>query len=276
MTVTPTSRIAAAFDLTGRTAVVTGAARGIGRASAALLADAGAFVVCGDIDEAGVADAAAAINAGGQLDGPRAVGVRVDVTDRHDVDELVSRAVAHDGRIDVMVNNAAIIVDGPVLETTEETLDRVHAVNFKGVFFGCQSAGRHMVAQRSGSIVNIASGAIDVATPNLVCYGTAKAAVAQLGRTLAVELGPSGVRVNTVAPGWIDTPMNERHVMGADGSIDADRKRELVEQRSRMSVLGLAGDPDDIAFAVLYLASDAARFVTGVVMRPNGGSTMPW
>jgi 3-oxoacyl-[acyl-carrier protein] reductase len=149
-------------------------------------------------------------------------------------------------------------------------------VNFKGVFFGCQAAGRQMVVQGYGSIVNIASGAIDVPTPNLVCYGTAKAAVAQLGRTLAVELGPSGVRVNTVAPGWIDTPMNERHVREVDGSIDPDRKRQLVEQRSHMSVLGLPGHPDDIAFAVLYLASDAARFVTGVVMRPNGGSTMPW
>ena len=176
-----------------------------------------------------------------------------------------------------MVNNAAIIVDSPILDTTEEDLDRVHAVNFKGVFFGCQAAGRVMAEQRSGSIINMASGAIDIPTPNLVSYATAKAAVAQLSRTLAMELATQHVRVNAIAPGWIDTPMNERHARRPDGTLDLDKQREYVEKRGKkLSPMGIPGEPDDIAFAALYLASPAAKFVTGIVMRPNGGSTMPW
>jgi 3-oxoacyl-[acyl-carrier protein] reductase len=193
------------------------------------------------------------------------------------VDDLVGAAVAEYGRLDVMVNNAGIVVDGLVLDASEEDLDRVHAVNFKGVFFGCQAAGRVMVEQESGSIVNMASGAIDMPTPSLGCYATAKAAVAQLSRTLAMELAPRHVRVNAIAPGWIDTPMNERHALNPDGTINLEKKREYVETRgAKLSPMGIPGEPDDIAFAALYLASPAAKFVTGIVMRPNGGSTMPW
>ena len=261
-----------AFDLSGRTAIVTGGAVGIGRASAALLAEAGARVVVADLDgSAGERTAAEISAAGGQAEFRS-----VDVSRRAEVDALVEATHAAHGRLDVMVNNAGIITDAPFLETTEEDLDRVHAVNFKGVFFGCQAAGRVMVEAGSGSIVNIASGAIDVATPNLVPYGTAKAAVAQLSRTLAVELGPRGVRVNAVAPGWVDTPMNERHARGADGRLDAAKHAEVVAARSTMSPMALTGEPQDIAMAVLYLASDAGRFMTGTVMRPKGGATMPW
>jgi len=265
--------ISEAFDLAGRTAIVTGAGRGLGRAIASRLAEAGAIVVCADIDESSAADTAAQISAGGAS----ATAARVDVTSSNEVDELVRRTVADHGRLDVMVNNAAIIVDGMVLDTTEADLDRVLAVNFKGVFFGCQAAGRVMVEQHSGCIINMASGAIDIPTPSLVCYATAKAAVAQLSRTLALELAPHRVRVNAIAPGWIDTPMNERHSRRPDGSLDVEKHREYVEQRgSQLSPMGVPGEPDDIAFAALYLASPAAKFVTGIVMRPNGGSTMPW
>jgi len=260
------------FDLSGQTAIVTGGAVGIGQASAALLAEAGAQVVVADRDQrAGERAAKEIVEAGG-----RAEFTAVDVSQRLDVDALVAGTLSAHGRLDVMVNNAGIITDAPFLETTEEDLDRVHAVNFKGVFFGCQAAARVMVEQRSGSIVNIASGAIDVATPNLIPYGTAKAAVAQLSRTLAVELGPHDVRVNAVAPGFIDTPMNERHATGADGRLDASKHAEVLAARATMSPMGLTGEPRDIAMAVLYLASDAGRFMTGTVMRPNGGSTMPW
>jgi len=265
--------ISEAFDLTGRVAIVTGAGRGLGRAIAARLAEAGATVVCADIDDANATETASQISASGAS----ASAFRVDVTRRTQVDDLVRTTVAAHGQLDVMVNNAAIIVDGMVLDTTEADLDRVHAVNFKGVFFGCQAAGRVMVEQRSGSIVNMASGAIDMPTPSLVCYATAKAAVAQLSRTLAMELAPHGVRVNAIAPGWIDTPMNERHSRRPDGTLDAEKHRDYVEQRGRqLSPMGIPGEPDDIAFAALYLAAPAAKFVTGIVMRPNGGSTMPW
>jgi 3-oxoacyl-[acyl-carrier protein] reductase len=265
--------ISEAFDLTGKVGIVTGAGRGLGRAIAGRLAEAGATVVCADVDEATATDTASVIAASGA----RASAARVDVTRKAEVEDLVAATVAEHGHLDVMVNNAAIIVDGLVLDTSEEDLDRVHAVNFKGVFFGCQAAGRVMVGQRSGSIINMASGAIDMPTPTLVCYATAKAAVAQLSRTLAMELAPSQVRVNAIAPGWIDTPMNERHSLRPDGTLDVEKKRDYVENRgSKLSPMGIPGEPDDIAFAALYLASPAAKFVTGIVMRPNGGSTMPW
>jgi len=264
--------IAEAFDLSGRVAVVTGAGRGLGRAISARLAEAGATVVCADIDDVTAAETASIIDRAGH----RASAARLDVTRRTDVEALVARVVADHGQLDVMVNNAAIIVDGLVLDTSEEDLDRVHAVNFKGVFFGCQAAGRVMAQQRSGSIINLASGAIDMPTPTLVCYSTAKAAVAQLSRTLAMELAPARVRVNAIAPGWIDTPMNERHARRADGTLDETQHATYREQRAKLSPMDMAGEPDDIAFAALYLASPAAKFVTGIVMRPNGGSTMPW
>ena len=264
--------IAEAFDLTGRVAVVTGAGRGLGRAISARLAEAGATVVCADIDDATAAETAAVI----QRDGHTASAAQLDVTRQADVEALVERVATDHGRLDVMVNNAAIIVDGLVLDTSEDDLDRVHAVNFKGVFFGCQAAGRVMVRQGSGSIINLASGAIDMPTPSLVCYSTAKAAVAQLSRTLAMELAADGVRVNAIAPGWIDTPMNERHARRADGSLDEEQHAAYREMRAKLSPMNMAGEPDDIAFAALYLASPAAKFVTGIVMRPNGGSTMPW
>jgi 3-oxoacyl-[acyl-carrier protein] reductase len=264
--------IAEAFDLSGHAGVVTGAGRGIGRAIASRLAEAGARVVCADLNEETAKETASLIESAGGT----ALPVRVDVTHKKDVDALVATAVGEYGRLDVMVNNAGIIVDGLVLDTSEEDLDRVHAVNFKGVFFGCQAAGRVMVEQRSGSIINLASGAIDIPTPGIICYATAKVAVAHLSRTLAMELAPYHVRVNSIAPGWIDTPMNERHALRPDGTVDPDKKREYVEMRSKLSPMGIPGEPDDIAFAALYLASPAAKFVTGIVMRPNGGSTMPW
>jgi 3-oxoacyl-[acyl-carrier protein] reductase len=264
--------IADAFDLTDRVAIVTGAGRGLGRAIAARLAEAGAHVVCADIDDATAADTAAAISAAGD----HATAAPLDVTKKADVDALIDRVVGELGHLDVMVNNAAIIVDSLVLDTTEEDLDRVMAVNFKGVFFGCQAAGRVMAPQGSGSIINLASGAIDMPTPSLICYSAAKAAVAQLSRTLAMELAPQRVRVNAIAPGWIDTPMNERHARRADGTLDEEAQAAYRELRAKLSPMNMAGEPDDIAFAALYLASPAAKFVTGIVMRPNGGSTMPW
>jgi 3-oxoacyl-[acyl-carrier protein] reductase len=133
-----------------------------------------------------------------------------------------------------------------------------------------------MIPNRRGSIINVTSGAVDVAAPAVIAYSTAKAAAAQFSRSLAMEVGRYNVRVNTIAPGWVDTPMNERHVLRDDGRVDAERKAQYVESRARMSALGIPGAPEDQAFAMLYLASDAARFVTGVVIRPNGGATTPW
>ncbi|MFE9833531.1 SDR family NAD(P)-dependent oxidoreductase [Streptomyces sp. NPDC005551] len=249
-----------AYDLTGRTAFVTGAASGIGRACAVLLARAGAGVHCADRDDRGLHETAALI----EDEGSTSRVHRLDVTDRTGL----RKAVDSCERLDVMAAVAGIMHSSPVLETREEDLDRVWSVNFKGVLYACQEAARHMIARQvRGSIVTMASGAVDTGGPGLLCYGVAKAAVVQLTRTLATEIGPHGIRVNAVAPGWVRTPMTDRH-----GATQAHTEAFMA----RMSPLGRVGEPEDVAHAVLHLASDASPFTTGQILRPNGGVAMPW
>jgi len=262
----------AAYDLGGRVAVVTGAASGIGRASAVLLGAVGAAVVCADVDLEGARRTAAQVEEGGG----RALARPADVSDAGAVDALVDEALVEFGRIDVMANVAGIIAQASVVELDDDTLDRVLAVNLKGVFHGCRAAARAMGAQGSGSIVNMASAAVDAPSPGLAAYGMAKAAVVQLTRVLAVEMGPQGVRVNAVAPGFVETGMTSRHFTGADGTVDEPHRTAVLEAVSRTTPLRTVGRPEDVAHAVLYLASDASRFVTGQILRPNGGVAMPW
>ncbi|MFC9849026.1 SDR family NAD(P)-dependent oxidoreductase [Streptomyces sp. NPDC060223] len=250
-----------AYDLTGRTAFVTGAASGIGRASAVLLAEAGATVHCADRDAQGLHETATLIK--GQ--GGTAHAHPLDVTDR----EQLRQAVASCERLDVMAAVAGIMHSSPVLETRDEDLDRVLSVNFKGVLYACQEAARAMIATGTrGSIVTMASGAVDTGSPGLFCYGAAKAAVVQLTKTLATEIGPHGIRVNAVAPGWIRTPMTDRH----EGEAQAHTETFMA----RLAPLGRVGEPEDVAHAVLHLACDASAFTTGQILRPNGGVAMPW
>ncbi|MFE5865632.1 SDR family NAD(P)-dependent oxidoreductase [Streptomyces virginiae] len=249
------------YGLVGRTALITGAASGIGRATAVLLAEAGAHVHCADRDEQGLAETAALVTKAGGA----ATVHPLDVTDR----AALRAAVTAAGPLDVAAAIAGVMHTSSVLETTDEDLDRILDINFKGVLRTCQEAARSMIAAgRPGSIVTMASGAVDAAQPGLLCYSAAKAAVVQLTRTLATEAGPHGIRVNVVAPGWIRTPMTGRH------------SREVQERTEaamvRMSPLRRVGEPEDIARAVLYLASDASSFMTGQILRPNGGVSMPW
>ncbi|WP_435224751.1 SDR family NAD(P)-dependent oxidoreductase [Streptomyces sp. Tue6028] len=249
-----------AYDLTGRTAFVTGAASGIGRASALLLARAGATVHCADRDAQGLDRTAVLI----KDEGGTAHTHPLDVSDR----SQVQQAVASCERLDVMAAVAGIMHSSPVLETRDEDLDRVLNVNFKGVWYACQEAARLMIAKGiRGSVITMASGAIDTGGPGLFCYGAAKAAVVQLTKTLATEVGPHGIRVNTVAPGWTRTAMTDRH-----GEAQAHTEAFMA----RLSPLGRVGEPEDIAHAVLHLASDASAFTTGQILRPNGGVSMPW
>jgi 3-oxoacyl-[acyl-carrier protein] reductase len=260
------------FDLGGRVAVVTGAASGIGRASAALLGAVGAAVVCADADGAGAQETAARLEEAGG----RAMARRVDVTVPGELDAVVDEAVSAFGRLDVMANIAGIIAQSPVVDLDDDALERILAVNLKGVFRGCRAAARVMSAQGSGSIVNMASAAIDAPSPGLAGYGMAKAAVVQLTRVLAAEMGPHGVRVNAVAPGFVETAMTSRHFTAADGTVDEPHRRAVLDAVARTTPLRTVGRPEDVAHAVLYLASDASRFVTGQILRPNGGVAMPW
>ncbi|MFJ4714240.1 SDR family NAD(P)-dependent oxidoreductase [Streptomyces sp. NPDC088785] len=264
-----------AYDLTGRTAFVTGAASGIGRSSAVLFARAGATVHCADRDEQGLHATTDLI----KQEGGTAHAHPLDVSDRAQLTAAIATAARPPGAdagtgtgvggLDIMAAIAGVMHSSPVLETRDEDLDRVFAINFKGILYACQEAARTMIANGTrGSIVTMASGAVDTGGPGLLCYGVAKAAVVQLTKTLATEVGPHGIRVNAVAPGWIRTPMTTRH---------DDRAQAHTESlMTRMAPLGRVGEPDEIAHAVLHLASDAASFTTGQILRPNGGVAMPW
>jgi 3-oxoacyl-[acyl-carrier protein] reductase len=257
--------------LDGRAAVVTGAASGIGRAAAEVLAAAGARVLVGDLDAGGAEEVAAAIRA----DGGEALAQAVDVASRARVEALVGRATAEWGRLDVMCNVAGVPADGPLGELDEAEFDRVVGINVKGTLFGCQAALRAMRPRGSGSIINVASGAIDRAVPSYGLYALTKAAVAQLTQTLATEAGPAGVRVNVLAPGVTLTKFTERHLRRPDGTLDAGRYDAFLASMKGMSPLGLVGDALDQAWLILYLASDASRFCTGQIWRANGGTTIP-
>lgn len=259
-----------AFSLHDRVALVTGAGSGIGRASAEVLAGAGAHVVCADIDEGRATESARAITeAGGQ-----ARAVPLDVSVAADVTAVVAEAVRDLGRLDVMCNVAGVMHDAALIDLAEADLDRLLAVNLKGVLFGCQAAARAMEAQGSGSIVNMASAAVLTPSANVGPYAITKAGVVQLTRTMALEMGPKGVRVNAVAPGFVPTNMTARYYVRPDGTVDEDMKEAVLRPMAKFAPLRRVGATSDIAYCVLYLASDASSFVTGQLLSPNGGLAM--
>jgi 3-oxoacyl-[acyl-carrier protein] reductase len=261
-----------AFALTGQIAVLTGAASGIGRATALVLSGAGATVVLGDIDGPGVEATVKEIDGRGG----RAIGVEMDVTRRADVDALVARATGEYGRIDVMGNIAGVRSDGPVADITDEEFERVFDINLRGVFYGCQAALRAMIPQGSGNIINISSGIVDDPGPTMATYGMTKAAVGQLTKTIAAEGAAYGIRANAIAPGIILSNFSRAHFVDESGEVDPARFEAYIEWAGTLSPMARVGTPAEVAWMILYLVSDAASFVTGQIMRPNGGSSMPW
>ena len=260
------------YDLTGRVAVLTGGGSGIGACSAELLAGAGAAVVLGAVDNAAAEAVAAKIRG----EGGKAVAQATNVAVKAEVEALVDRAVAEFGRLDIMGNIAGIMNSDLVVDVTEEILERVIAVNQKGVFFGCQAALRVMIPQGSGSIINVASAAIDYPNSNVSVYAMTKAAVAMLTRELAIEAGPYGIRVNTIAPGSTPTNFNAQGRKDEAGNVDQTKLQVYLDRNTEMSPIGRVGEAVDQAHLIHYLASDASKFATGATFRANGGVGLVW
>jgi len=259
-----------AFDLTGRVALVTGAGSGIGRTTAEVLAGAGAIVVCADINGATASETAAGIL--GQ--GGRAESAELNVAARGAAETLVQNVAARHRGLHIMCNIAGIMIDSPIIEVDPDEFDRILAVNLKGALYGCQAAGKVMVAQGAGSIINMASAAVLTPSPGIGPYAICKAGVAQLSKSMAVEVGRRGVRVNTIAPGFIPTNMTARYYTDPDGSVNEEMKAAVLAPMAKFSPLRRVGVTADIGYCVLYLASDASSFVTGQLLSPNGGVAM--
>jgi NAD(P)-dependent dehydrogenase (short-subunit alcohol dehydrogenase family) len=249
------------MTIQGRRALVTGAASGMGAASAELLAAEGAAVVLADLDEAGAEAGAEAIRAAGG----KAVALRCDVASSSDVKAAVGAAMDHFGGLDIVVNCAGIIRRASVVETTEDEWDRVMAVNIGSVFLTGKHAVPVMATGGGGSIVNISSGWGLKGGPDAASYCASKGAVVNLTRAMAIDHGPQGIRVNCICPGDTDTPMlrSEAHQLGLDETAFLEESAERPLNR--------LGTGEDIARAVLYFASDDSAWVTGSTLVVDGG-----
>jgi NAD(P)-dependent dehydrogenase (short-subunit alcohol dehydrogenase family) len=249
------------FDLTGKTALVTGAASGIGEAVAHRLAEAGAHVYVADLDEGNGRRVAGAIgDAGGS-----AAFVALDVTSEEDCIAAERRVREERGRLDVLVNNAGIGHVGTTLTTSGADMDRLYAVNVRGVFNVTKAFLPGMVERRAGSIVNMASIGGIVGIRDRVAYCASKSAVVGITKCLALDHATDGVRVNCVCPGRVETPFVTARLAEYPDPENAYREMSATQALGRM------GMPDEIAAAVLYLSSDEAAFVTGSALLIDGG-----
>jgi NAD(P)-dependent dehydrogenase (short-subunit alcohol dehydrogenase family) len=247
--------------LDGKVAVVTGAAMGIGRSTAVLLAREGARVVIADVDEAQAEETLRSIeDLGGE-----ALFARTDVSSSRDVEAAINAAVQTFGGIDVLHNNAAVALGATVVDTTDELWSRVLDVNLGGVYRGCKYAIPHMIRNGGGSIINSTSVQALRGFAGWAAYAASKGGILSLTRQVALEYAEHNIRVNCVAPGTIMTPLNEKVF------AEAEDPEALVETWNRMHPIGRFGQPEEVAEAVLFLASDSSSFVTGHCLVVDGG-----
>ncbi len=246
------------MELKGKVALVTGAAQGIGRAIALLLAQKGADLVVSDINLEKAEETAKEIEAIGR----KAMAIRADVANANDVERMVEAILERFGQIDILVNNAGIAKDKLILRMTEEDWDAVLNVNLKGTFHCTKAVIRHMSKQRKGKIVNIASVVGEMGNAGQANYSASKAGVIGFTKTIAREFAQRGINVNAIAPGYIGTPMTD--------VLPEKAKEEL----RRMIPMERLGRPEDVAEAVLFLVSEASSYITGQVLNVNGGIYM--
>lgn len=239
-----------------KTVVITGASKGIGAATAILFARKGYNVVL-DYNQSFQSVKLLSSSLTGQ--GFSVLTLKADVTNRLETDYLINETVNKFGSIDILINNAGICVSGPINELDYHDSDRIIDVNLKGVYNCCKSAVNHMVNRKSGKIINISSMWGQVGASCEVAYSAAKAGVIGLTKALAKELAPSGITVNAIAPGLIDTTMNSGLTI------------EEIDNFVATVPLGRIGTPDDVAAAALFLASEDADYITGQVLGVNGG-----
>jgi NAD(P)-dependent dehydrogenase (short-subunit alcohol dehydrogenase family) len=257
------------ISLRGRAAVITGGGRGIGKAIARRLAEAGANLAIGDLNEASAAAVADEMRQRFQV---QAIATHLDVTDSASVAALAALVEATFGRIDIWVNNVGVFPPTVLTETTDAQWDQVQDVNLRGTFFGCREAGKRMAAAGRGVIVNITSVSAYRGRASVGHYAAAKHGVAGLTKSLAVELGGHGVRVVAVSPCMTETPgLDEQRQASQGGDAKGDSFQEM-QARIRGSIpLNRFGHPDDVARAVLFCASDLAGFVTASTVFADGG-----
>ena len=247
------------FDLTGRTAIVTGAGRGLGRVIAHGLAEAGAnLVIC-----ARTPGAARAVAEEIAAKGGRALGLEIDCAERDQCERLVDAALQRFGRLDILVCNHGIGLQKPAEDTTPQDWTEVLRVNLSGYFYAAQAAARPMLEQRKGAIVMNSSNGSFIGFPGLTAYGASKGGVDQLVRQLAVEWGERGIRVNAINPGWTENLMAHRTPAAVDEAKEAEIRR--------MTPLRRRGRAEELIGPVIFLASDASSFITGVCLPVDGG-----
>ncbi len=245
------------MDLSGKVALVTGSARGIGRAIALKLAGAGADIAVNDI--AAAAESLEGVAGEIKALGRQALVVTADVSSAEDVNRMVEAVIGPLGHIDILVNNAGVNRDQLIMRMTDEDWDTVLNIDLKSAFLCTRAVLRHMLRQRSGRIISIASVVGVIGNAGQANYASAKAGVIALTKSIAKEVGSRGITANAIAPGFIETKMTEQ--------LDEKQRQALLERIP----LGRAGSPDDVAEAVAFLASNAAAYITGHVLSVDGG-----